>query len=117
MVINVVKTVSILTVLQHVHVEQRQKSGKARQEVTSSTTTTNSSATACSTAISTLTTNSSMTKWKNDFVAELLKLKNKSLNNPFFSPERYNQTIELINNAKLKSNAQRSDQEVSLLKT
>ena len=48
---------------------------------------------------------------------ELLKLKNKSLNNPYFSPERYNQTIEIINNAKLKSTAQRSDQEVSLLKT
>ncbi|CAF2709197.1 unnamed protein product [Rotaria sp. Silwood2] len=107
----------IATPIQLPVVLQRQKSGKARQEVTSSTTTTNSSATACSTAISTLTTSSSMTKWKNDFVAELLKLKNKSLNNPFFSPERYNQTIELINNAKLKSNAQRSDQEVSLLKT
>ncbi|CAF4046187.1 unnamed protein product [Rotaria sordida] len=107
----------IATPVQSPVVLQRQKPGKARHEVTLSTATTNSSATTCSTAISILTTSSSMTKWKNDFVAELLKLKNKSLNNPFFSPERYNQTIELINNAKLKSNAQRSDQEVSLLKT
>ena len=42
---------------------------------------------------------------------------NSLLNNPFFSAERYNQTIELINNATLKSNVQRNDQEVSLLRT
>ncbi|CAF2985552.1 unnamed protein product [Rotaria sp. Silwood2] len=81
---------------------QRQKTGEARQEVISSTATANSSATTCSTGISTLTTTNSMTKWKNDFVVELLKLKNQLLNNPFFSVERYKQTIELINNAKLK---------------
>ena len=91
------------------------KLGQARHEVISSMTITKSSASTCSTSTSTLTT-SNMTKWKSDFDVELLKLKNKSLNNPFFSPEYYNQTIELINNAKLKSNAPRSDQEVSLLK-
>ncbi|CAF4445008.1 unnamed protein product [Rotaria sp. Silwood2] len=87
---------------------QRQKTGEARQEVISSTATANSSATTCSTGISTLTTTNSMTKWKNDFVVELLKLKNQLLNNPFFSVERYKQTIELINNAKLKSVASTS---------
>ena len=41
------------------------------------------------------------TKCKNDFVIELLKLKNESSNNLIYSLERYNDTKESINNAKL----------------
>jgi len=56
-------------------------------------------------------------KLKNDFINKILGMRNESLNNPVFTLERYNQTIELINDAKLKSNSRRNDQEISLLKT
>ena len=62
------------------------------------------------------TVNNNM-KLKNDFINKILGMKNESLNNPIFTLERYNQTIELINNAKLKSYSRRNDQEISLLKT
>ena len=56
-------------------------------------------------------------KSKDDFITNVLKMKNESLNNPVFTLERYNQTMELITNAKLKNNSRRNDQEIALLKT
>ena len=61
------------------------------------------------------TVNNNM-KLINDFINKILLIRNESLNNSVFTLERYNQTIELINNAKLKSYARRNAQEVSLLK-
>ena len=46
-----------------------------------------------------LTTTTKITdkaRWKNEFNAEVLATKNDSLNNPLFTSDRYNQTIELL---------------------
>ncbi|CAM4741905.1 unnamed protein product [Rotaria magnacalcarata] len=75
-----------------------------------------SSVTTSSETLMPTTVNNNM-KLKNDFIDKILRIRNESLNNPVFTLERYNQTIELINNAKLKSSARRNDQEISLLKT
>ncbi|CAM4882734.1 unnamed protein product [Rotaria socialis] len=75
-----------------------------------------SSVTTFSEALMPTTVNNNM-KLKNDFIDKILRIRDESLNNPVFTLERYNQTIELINNAKLKSSARRNDQEISLLKT
>ncbi|CAF3516224.1 unnamed protein product [Rotaria socialis] len=75
-----------------------------------------SSVTTFSKVLMPTTVNKNM-KLKNDFIDKILRIRNESLNNPVFTLERYNQTIELINNAKLKSSARRNDQEISLLKT
>lgn len=50
-------------------------------------------------------------KLKKDYINKILRTKNESLNNPVFTLERYNQTIQLMNDAKLKSNTSRNDQE------
>ncbi|CAF5167720.1 unnamed protein product, partial [Rotaria magnacalcarata] len=76
-----------------------------------------SSVTTSSEALMPTTAVNNNMKLKNDFIDKILRIRNESLNNPVFTLERYNQTIELINNAKLKSSARRNDQEISLLKT
>ena len=55
--------------------------------------------------------------WKAEFNNEVLKSKNDSSNNPLFSVERYDETVALITDAKLKRFGDRSEQEISLLKT
>ncbi|CAF1128400.1 unnamed protein product [Adineta ricciae] len=55
-------------------------------------------------------------KLKNDFVSKISAMRNELLNNPVFTIERYNETMEIINNAKLKNNSKRNDKEISLLK-
>ena len=42
------------------------------------------------------------TSWKDRFNTKILLTKNNLSNNLLFTSERYNETIELINNAKLK---------------
>ncbi|CAF2396358.1 unnamed protein product [Rotaria sp. Silwood2] len=56
-------------------------------------------------------------RWKNEFNTGILAYKNDSLNNPLFTTDRYNETVELINSAKLKRYSDRNEQEISLLKT
>mgnify|MGYP000032369331 CR=1 FL=1 len=73
-----------------------------------------SSTTTCS---STATTAINSTSWKDRFITEILSTKNNSSNNPLFSSERYNETIELINNAKLKRYSDRTEQEICFLRT
>ncbi|CAF1500165.1 unnamed protein product, partial [Rotaria sordida] len=61
-------------------------------------------------------TNVNNTNWKNKFNSEILSSKNNSSNNPLFTLKRYNQTIELINGAKLKRYIDRNEKEIALLK-
>jgi hypothetical protein len=56
-------------------------------------------------------------KCKLQFYKEISSYTNNSSNNPLFSAERYDQMIELIVNAKLRSSGDRSTQEISCLKT
>ena len=77
--------------------------------------TTASSVTTSSETLMPTTVNNNM-KLKNSFINKILLIRNESSNNPVFTLERYNQTIELINNAKLKSYARRNAQKISLLK-
>jgi hypothetical protein len=55
-------------------------------------------------------------KCKLQFYKEISSYTNNSSNNPLFSAERYDQMIELIINAKLKTPGNRSTQEISCLK-
>ena len=89
------------------------KSVKKRVETSSSMTNATTTPNICSTTTK-ITDNA---RWKNEFNAEVLTTKNDSSNNPLFTLDRYNQTIELINSAKLKLYSDRSEQEISLLKT
>ncbi|CAF2942616.1 unnamed protein product [Rotaria sp. Silwood2] len=77
---------------------------KTKQSLSS--TTTISTTTTCS-SIATTVTNT--TSWKDSFNAEMLLTKNNSSNNPLFTSERYNKTIELVNNAKLKRYGDRNE--------
>ncbi|CAF4371173.1 unnamed protein product, partial [Rotaria sordida] len=61
-------------------------------------------------------TNVNNTNRKNKFNSEILSSKNNSSNNPLFTLKRYNQTIELINGAKLKRYSDRNEKEIALLK-
>jgi hypothetical protein len=72
---------------------------------------------AASTSSSSMISTSDNNQWKTQFYAELHQLKNDSSNNPIFTPERYQQTVDLIMGAKLKRYSERSEQEVSLMKT
>ena len=87
---------------------------KKKTELSVSMTTTTSATTTCSsTATTTVIDNTSC---KDRFNTEILLSKNNSSNNPLFTPERYNETIELINNAKLKRYSDRSEKEICFLK-
>ncbi|CAF1045947.1 unnamed protein product [Didymodactylos carnosus] len=88
---------------------------KKKIEISSSmTTTTPALITSSSTATTTVIDNA---KRKNEFNDEILKSKNDSSNNPLFTSERYDETVELINGAKLKRYSDRNEQEIALLKT
>ena len=89
------------------------KSVKKRVETSSSMANATTTPNTCSTTTTKITDNA---RWKNEFNAEVLTTKNESSNNPLFTLDRYNQTIELINSAKLKCYSDRSEQEISLLK-
>ena len=95
------------------------KSVKKTVETSSSMTNATTTPNICSTTTATTTTTkiTDNARWKNEFNAEVLTTKNDSSNNPLFTLDRYNQTIELINSAKLKLYSDRSEQEISLLKT
>ena len=54
---------------------------------------------------------------KNEFNVGILGFKNDSLNNLLFTSDRYDETIEVINAAKLKRYSDRSEKEISLIKT
>ncbi|CAF2116004.1 unnamed protein product [Rotaria magnacalcarata] len=56
-------------------------------------------------------------KRKNEFNSGILTCKKDSLNNLLFTSDRWDQTIELINGAKLKRYCDRNEKEISLLKT
>ena len=73
--------------------------------------------TVASTISSSVRSASGNNKWKMQFNTELLNLKNDSRNNPLFTTERYQQTLELITNAKLTRYSDRTEQEISLLRT
>ena len=90
------------------------KSVKKRVETSSSMANATTTPNICSITTTKITDNA---RWKNEFNAEVLTTKNESSNNPLFTLDRYNQTIELINSAKLKRYSDRSKQEISLLKT
>ncbi|CAF3223100.1 unnamed protein product, partial [Rotaria socialis] len=96
--------------------EQKEEEGESSKRAINIGTATASSVTTSSEALMPTTVNNNM-KLKNDSIDKILRIRNESLNNPVFSLERYNQTIEFINNAKLRSSARRNDQEISLLKT
>jgi hypothetical protein len=72
---------------------------------------------AASTSSSSVVITNDKDKWKMNFNAELLKMKNDSSNNPLFTIERYQETIQLITSAKAKRYSDRNEQEISLLKT
>jgi hypothetical protein len=72
---------------------------------------------AASTSSSSVTNTNDNSQWKTQFNTELMKVKNDSSNNPLFTLERYQETIDVIIGAKLKRFSERSEQEVSLLKT
>ncbi|CAF1096962.1 unnamed protein product [Didymodactylos carnosus] len=88
---------------------------KKKTEISSSITTTTPASVTCSSTAT--TTAIDIAKWKNDFNDEILTSKNDSTNNPLFTSERYDETIELINGAKLKRYSDRNEQEIALLKT
>ena len=56
-------------------------------------------------------------KFENDFIGKILVMKNKSLKNPVLTLEKYNQTMELINIAKLKGYVKRNNQDKSVKKS
>ncbi len=72
---------------------------------------------AASTSSSSMISASDNNQWKIQFYAELQKLKNDSSNNPIFTLQRCQQTVDLIMGAKLKRYSETSEQEVSLMKT
>ncbi|CAM4848069.1 unnamed protein product [Rotaria magnacalcarata] len=61
--------------------------------------------------------NNEINKCRLQFYKEISSYKNNSSNNPLFSTERYDQTIESIVNAKLKTPGGRNTQEMHFLKT
>ena len=58
-----------------------------------------------------------MSKWKDEFTMEIMKLKNDSSNNPLFTSDRYEQVITSIAEAKQKCHADRTKKKMNLLKT
>ena len=46
-----------------------------------------------------------------------MAFKNNTLNNPLFTSDRSDETLELISGAKLKRYSDRNEKEISLLKT
>ncbi|CAF1370373.1 unnamed protein product [Rotaria sordida] len=84
------------------------QSVKKKTELSLPMITTTSATTTCSSTITTTAIDN--TSWKDRFNTEILSTKNNSSNNPLFTSERYNETIELINNAKLKRYSDRTHQ-------
>ncbi|CAF0812313.1 unnamed protein product [Rotaria sp. Silwood1] len=94
---------------------KKHKLAKKKTEISSSMASHTTDPSTSSTATTTKITN--YARWKKEFNTELLTTKNHSSNNPLLTSDRYNHTIELINSAKLKRYSDRSEQEISSLKT
>ena len=58
-----------------------------------------------------------ISKWKDEFNLEIMKIKNDSSNNPLFTSDRCEQVITSITEAKQKCHADRTKKEINLLKT
>ena len=58
-----------------------------------------------------------ISKWKDEFNLEIMKIKNDSSNNPLFNSDPCEQVMTSITEAKQKCHADRTKKEINLLKT